>query len=168
MSDNINPYESTQVDLDGQKPLVARGFFTETMITYLKAASPWLRFLGILGLIGAGFCIFFGVLAFVLRPFFTQELDSTIAGLSGLVTSTFGISYIVMGIIYIFPAKYLYNFGSKMNFFVKTKNEQAMETALKNNKSYWKFNGILVIISLAAFPIMGALIFFVAITSYLM
>lgn len=70
MSDNINPYESTQVDLDGQKPLVARGFFTETMITYLKAASPWLRFLGILGLIGAGFCIFFGVLAFVLRPFF--------------------------------------------------------------------------------------------------
>lgn len=73
-----------------------------------------------------------------------------------------------MGIIYIFPAKYLYNFGSKMNFFVKTKNEQAMETALKNNKSYWKFNGILVIISLAAFPIMGALIFFVAITSYLM
>jgi hypothetical protein len=86
-------------------------------------------------------------------PYLLEELDFLGTVFSGFINSHFGFVYIISGMIMIFPARYLFNFASKINFFIKTKNERAMEIALRNNKSFWKFHGILLIISLAFIPL---------------
>jgi hypothetical protein len=163
---SINPYESTQTDLDEQKPFISQGFFTAPMIDHLKAASPWMKFMGIISFIGAGFLILAGIIIVLRIPFLFQGIDLLRIAFAGSVTSILGIIYIVMGIIWIFPAKYLYTFASKIKLFIKTKDEHNMEIALSSNKSYWKFYGMLVIISLAFIPLMFVVSIFVAIGAY--
>ncbi len=153
MSDITNPYKSTQSDFDEQKPVVPQGFFTGTMISYLKAASPWIKFMGIISFIGAGLMILSGIGMLALLPVLQNEFINS-SFLARSFSSLLGVVYLVIGIIYIFPAKYLYGFASKINLFLKTKDERAMELALANNTSFWKFNGILVIVSLAFVPLM--------------
>ncbi len=53
-----------------------------------------------------------------------------------------------------FPALFLWNYGTAMrDWFVSGKNGD-IERAFKENKSYWKFNGIVTIIGLAIIPVM--------------
>jgi magnesium-transporting ATPase (P-type) len=158
MSENINPYESTQTDLDEKKPEVSQGFFTDPMIEHLQAASPWIKFMGVMSYISAGICILMGII-FVLFRFFGEDFDISEIFFSGVVNSTLGVLYLVMGIVLLFPAKYLSTFAAKIKLFVQTKQEQDMEIALSNNKSFWKFYGIWIIVSLALIPV----IFIVAI-----
>jgi hypothetical protein len=153
---SINPYESTQTDLDEKNSNVAQGFFTPLMISHLKAASPWMKFLGIVGFVGAGLMILLGIGFLSLFPFLRNIILNEFSNLEFLATSfnsAFGFVYIMSGVIYIFPARFLYNFAAKINLFINMKNERAMEIALANNKSYWKFYGICVIISLAFIPL---------------
>ncbi len=167
MSDTINPYESTQTNLDEEKPLISQDFFTASTIEYLKASSPWMKFMGIMSFIGAGILIVVGLAIMLLFPIVSQVLDFVSAGLAA-VSSVFGFIYLAMGIVAIFPARYLYNFASKIRLFIETKNERAMEIALRNNKSFWKFNGIVAIISLASIPVIFIISIFVALAGVLM
>jgi hypothetical protein len=168
MSDTINPYESTQTDLDEQKPLlVSQGSFSSAMIAHLKAASPWMKFMGITSFIGSGMLIIVGILIF-LFPIFGEELDLTETFLSGIINSAFGFFYLAYGVVSIFPAKFLYSFASKIKLFIKTKNESDMESALRNNKSFWKFYGIMAIVVLAFFPIIFIVSIVIGIVGYAM
>lgn len=173
MSDITNPYKSTQSDLNEQKLVVPQGFFSGTMISYLKAASPWIKFMGIISFIGAGIMILNAIgilfLSSFLFPFIRNVILNQLSSFSFLLRSfnaALGVVYLAMGIIYIFPAKYLYGFSSKINLFLKTKDEHAMEHALANNASFWKFNGILVIISLAFVPLMFIFSIIAAVGTY--
>jgi hypothetical protein len=161
MSENINPYESTHTNLDEQKPFAAQGFFTASAIAHLKAAAPWIKFMGIMSFVSAGILVLCGILFWVLFPFFADELDFTVT-----FNAMFGIVYIIMGIVWIFPAKYLYGFAAKLKLFFASKDEREMEIALKNNASYWKFYGVWVIVSLAFIPMIFILSIIVAILGY--
>ncbi|MDR1107716.1 MAG: DUF5362 family protein [Spirochaetaceae bacterium] len=164
MSDN--PYESPQADINGINPLAAQPRLTETMIRYLKGSSPWLRFLGILGFIGAGGTMLGGLLFLIAgtlgRGFFTAVLSEQmeiaaetgdIGIVSGLTVFS-GILIVITGIICLFPARFIYNFGNRIKNFLQNNSEGELERALKNNKSLWKFVGIVTIIYLAFLPVM--------------
>jgi len=60
--------------------------------------------------------------------------------------------YIAMGALYFFPALYTYNFGAKIRSYQLSSSNEDLELAFKNNKSLWKFNGILYIVLLASVP----------------
>jgi hypothetical protein len=131
------------------------------MIGYLRAASPWLRFVGIVGFIGAGFLVLMG-LGFVtvlgsLGGLVSAAFDAGAgfgtllgAGLGG----AFGAVYIIIGVLYFFPAFFTFQFGSKIRAYLATSEDRFLEEAFRHNKSYWRFNGIMLIISLAAVPIL--------------
>ena len=149
MSENLNPYQAPRADLNAPKPVIPGSGLTETMVKYLKETAPWLRFLGILSFIGCGFMLLAGVGFMIAMPF--------LAGLnnlySGLMGSSMGVIYIILGIIMFVPARFTYNFGAKIRSYLQSNNEQDLEMAFKNNKSLWKFNGILCIIYLAIIPV---------------
>ncbi|GHV70156.1 hypothetical protein AGMMS49928_16860 [Spirochaetia bacterium] len=153
MSDiNVNPYQSPQADIKPDLPLSSQGGLTETMITYLKEASPWLRFLGILNFIGAGFMALFGIALMVLPSasgiFRQAGID---AGM--LAGGVLGVIYIAVALLMFFPARFTYTFGAKIRSYLRSSSIEDLELALKNNKSFWKFNGILAIIGLAFIPL---------------
>jgi hypothetical protein len=166
MSNTFNPYESTQTNIDEQKPNVAQGFFTASMIAHLKAASPWMKFMAIISFIGAGLSIVIGIVMRIMLPFLIDESDLSDFFFGEMLNVSLAITYIISGIFLIFPAIFLYKFASKIKSFLKTKNVRDMEIAFRNNKSFWKFHGILLIICLAFIPLMFFVSIFITIGSY--
>ena len=162
MSDAVNPYESPAAVVVPVKPLVAQGSLTEIMLIYLKQASPWLRFVGILGFIGAGLAVLSGFSFFVLIPLIGQVWGD-IPGFDVSFCDTFsavafGVSIAVLcigsGVLLFFPSLFVYRFGERIRSFLKSGKELELEQAFKNNKSLWKFLGIFCIINLAFLPLM--------------
>jgi ABC-type sugar transport system permease subunit len=55
---------------------------------------------------------------------------------------------ILMGILYFFPSLFLFKFASSIGRLLDGGGATEMEEALSNQKSFWKFVGILVIIAI--------------------
>jgi hypothetical protein len=145
MSDNQeNPYESPQAEISSVKPLATQGLLTETMLFYLKGASPWLRFVGIAGFIILGLYSLIGLTMII----GIQGLGSVIPGFSGAAGAVFGVFYLGAIALMFFPVLFIFQFGRKIKSYVHTGNDDDLEQAFKNNKSLWKFTGILSIITL--------------------
>jgi hypothetical protein len=148
MSDN--PYQSPQTAAGGAASLGSSGTITETMVVHLKGASPWLRFLGIIGFIGCGFLGLSGIIMLAAMPALGPELSETASRILG---RSLGAFYLVLGVAVFFPALFTYNFGARLRNFIRNNAERELELAFKYNKSYWKFSGIMTIISLAIIPV---------------
>jgi len=149
LSENINPYQAPDADLNAPKPSVSSNGLTVDMIKYLREAAPWIRFIGILSFIGCGIIVLAGVGFMIAMPLLAGFTNLY----AGLLSSSMGIVYIIIGVIMFFPARFTYSFGSKIRSFIQSNNEHDLEMALKNNKSLWKFCGILCIIYLAIIPV---------------
>ncbi|MDR2101415.1 MAG: hypothetical protein LBP43_02470 [Treponema sp.] len=163
MSDTSNPYQSPRTESDPAASLVSRGVLTENMIFYLRGASPWLRFIGVLGYIGCGLIIAAGLAIMIGARGIMGSLFSELSGPEEILGGGLGLFYIITGVIVFFPARFTYNFGAKIRTYLRTNAEQELELAFKNNKSLWKFNGILAIIYLAFIPVVLVILIFVLI-----
>jgi hypothetical protein len=150
MSDTVNPWQSPSTEVVAEEG-ASQGVLTPTMIRYLKEASPWLRFIGILGYIGAVFLVIVG-LAFVFMM--AAGLSTLGAGVFGGLTGTFmGFIYLAGGVVAFFPARFTYQFGAKIRNYLLSNGKQDMEEAFRYNRALWKFNGILAIVYLALIPL---------------
>ena len=166
MSDALNPYQSPETAFVPVKPLAAQGILTEAMLIHLKGASPWLRFVGILGFIGSGLTVFSGASIFLLVPLAAQIWDRApgsepFSAVMGMVFSgSLGVYCIGLGVLLFFLSLFAYRFGEKILSYLRNGMEEDLETAFRNNKNFWKFLGILCIISLAFIPflIIGSVI----------
>jgi hypothetical protein len=161
MLDTSNPYESPETSVTPVKPLAAQGTLTETMLMYLKQTSPWLRFIGILGFIQCGFMVLGAFLFLTLVPMGNllneigriEGIDFFLPDLGTIFGGAFGVYFLGGAVLLFVPSYFVYNFGSKIRTYLLTGADKDLEGALKNNKSLWKFCGILAIISLALIPV---------------
>jgi hypothetical protein len=147
---DTNPYQSPQTEISAEDN--RQGILTNSMVLYLQEAAPWLRFIGILGYIGCGISVGTGLVMMV----------TMIVGLSSFgidktwpmtTSGMFGFVYLIFGALMAFPARFTYNFGARIRNFIKGSAEQELELAFKNNKSLWKYLGILCIVNLALIPV---------------
>ena len=160
MSDAVNPYQSPETAVVPEKPLAIQGTLTETMLVHLKGATPWLRFVGILGFISSGFVALTG---FSILPFISivNRLWTEIPGFESF-NGAFGvvfngsmvIIFIGAGVLLFFPSLYIFRFGERIRSYLKTGADGELELAFRNNKSLWKFAGILCIVQLAFLPLL--------------
>jgi len=162
MSDYENPYKSPETSIVPETPQGAGSALTETMLGYLKEASPWLRFIGILGFIGCSIMCLVGIISAI----FSSVLSSLAGELGALPAGLISLFYIAGGALYFFPALFTYNFGVKIRNYQLSSSNEDLELAFKNNKSLWKFYGILAIVCLAFIPFLIILsIIFAAVTA---
>jgi hypothetical protein len=59
-----------------------------------------------------------------------------------------GVVYIIFAVLYGFPSLYLYRYSNFIKLFLQNKRETDLESALSYQKSFWKFVGILSIITI--------------------
>jgi hypothetical protein len=165
MSNADNPYQSPQTVAAPVAPLVNQGALTENMLAQLKASSPWLRFAGILGFIGCGIMVFFGVIFLAVIPLLRTVMREAASEMGefgnifgGAFTFAFGgtmaVYFFGASVLFFFPSLFAYRFGSKIRSYLGTGADGDLEAAFKNNKSFWKFIGILAIIQLAFVPVL--------------
>ena len=176
MSDTVNPFKGPETVAAPLSPLTAQGTLTETMLKYLKNASPWLRFIGVLGFIGSGITVLWGIISMAFGSF-TWRVLKEIPGFKPLseISSTGGTALMLltglltfgMAAIIFIPALFTYKFGSMIRSYLRTGADQDLELALKSNKSLWKFRGIIYIIYLAFVPLTVVIGIIVAVASAL-
>ena len=162
MSDEQNPYQSPETTSFQTAPAMPQGNLTETMLMYLKGASPWLRFIGIVGFIMAGLIALWGVVIFFIFLFsggFLEDLAYetggyfNYGGILGVVGGMTGVFTVGIAVLVFIPALFTYRFGDKIRKYLYSGTDRELEEAFKNNKSLWMFNGIIYIISLAFLPV---------------
>lgn len=149
MSDIANPWQSPENVSTPEKTLDAQVLMTGVMLRYLREASPWLRFIGILGFIGCGFMVAGGLVAAIVMFAVASLADE----FGGFPVGLIGLLYVALGAVAFFPARFTYYFGAKIRNYQLSNSEQDLEQAFKNNKSLWKFTGILCIVYLAFVPL---------------
>jgi len=141
-----NPYESPQTEANAVNPLSGR-VLTENMLYYLKGASPWLRFVGIVGFIFLGIMLV-GVIALIAG---VGSLANSLG--MGAFSSFVFVIYLPTLIIMFFLVFFTYRFGKRIQAYLHTGDSAYLEDAFKNNKSYWTLTGVLFIIGLAGFAL---------------
>jgi Ca2+/Na+ antiporter len=133
---------------------------TDNALFYLKGASPWLRFIGVLGYISCGFMVAGGLIMLIAAPLLE---DFSIDGTTGFLM---GILYLASAVITFFPARFAYSFGARLRNYFLSNTEKELELAFKYNKSLWKFYGIAMIIVLALIPIGISLAVYASVAGY--
>lgn len=149
MSDFENQYNSPQAPIEPEKKQIV-GNLTAVMISYLKETSPWLKFISILGFISCGL-IALGAVSFIIISIAASSLFSEFGNIPIWIISPL---YLAMGLLVFFPSFFMYNFGEKIRKYQFSNSDEDLEEAFRNNKSLWKFFGIMTIISLAITPVL--------------
>lgn len=175
MSDTVNPYQTPGETVQPVNLPSAQGALTETMLIHLKSASPWLKFIGVLGFIGSGLTALWGLSFSAFIPLVAQvwdEIPQAYQPFGAFIGAALGGSMALVcvgaGLLMFFPSLFAFRFGSKIQNYLRTGTDQDLELAFKNNKSFWKFIGILCIVQLALFPliIIGSIIAAVALALF--
>ncbi len=114
---------------------------SEGMTDALRATKPWTMFVAILGFVSLGFMVLGGLIMVAANQFIPQQEHP-------YMMTAMGLAYILMALIYLFPALYLFKYSSAIGRFLDLKQASEMEAALGFQKSFWKFVGILCLIML--------------------
>ena len=122
---------------------------TEEAKQYLKATSSWTTFYAIICFISVGFLAIFGVIMLLSGSFLSSMGTYSYASFSNMPFMFAGFLYIVLAVVLIFPALYLYRFSKKTSEALALNDTETLTSAFENMKSYWKFIGIMTIISIA-------------------
>jgi len=118
---------------------------TSPMVEYLKQTKPWVRFISILLFIGTGFLILAGLFITVGGSFLSERFGS---GLGGMPIALIGLLYAALGVLYIIPAVFLFRYATGIQKALTVDLMSGMEDALRSQKSFWRFVGILMLILL--------------------
>jgi hypothetical protein len=117
---------------------------TEVMLDALRKTRPWVRFLSVLGFLFVGLMILAAVLVVGFGVYHMKD-D---AG-EGWIAVVLGVLYLGFAIIYLFPVRYLSRYASAITDALQGPSQtEAVERALRNQKSFWKFAGILTVVTI--------------------
>jgi len=140
-----------------EQPLSQRELqLTEVIKSNLVEAAKWAKFIAIMGFIGIGIMVVFGMFFGTI-----MGMVSRLEGSETTLPSFFGgiitVVYILLALLYFFPVKYLYDFSSKVKRAVELSDQDLFSEGILKLKSHYKYIGILMIVMLALY-IVGIII----------
>ena len=115
---------------------------------FLRGAANWSIGLAILGFIGSGF-----LLLAALAMFAAGSMAETNRALKGMPTSSMGVMYLIMAILYFIPMLYLMKFSSSTKRALDENNIQKLATSFGNLKNHFMS---------AVLSVIGGIILFIA------
>lgn len=147
-----NPYSAPAANLYGNASGTGDDAVSPGTIAALAGTKPWVRFISVMLWIGIVFMIL-GALAIG---------GMMVAGLSGAAkTGPFGgyemiiiaVLYGVMAFLYIYPAVKLWAFANRIGSLSSTRAVADLDAALNEQRRFWKFFGIMMIIMICLYGV---------------
>jgi predicted Zn finger-like uncharacterized protein len=137
-SSEVNPYSPGNVA--PQSPFAGSGApaaqMTPRAIEALAATRPWVLFISILGMIGAGIYILGGLVQIAI-------------GLNGHAEAIgLGFGMAVGSFLMFLPGWYLLQYARSLGRFVGAYDSGSLEDAMVAQRSYWRLIGIMVLVCL--------------------
>lgn len=114
---------------------------SDEILGALRATRPWVKFIAIVWFVGVAFTVIFGLA--MITGIYT---GFSMPGFPALLGRVFGTFYIVMALVYVAPALYLYRYAKAIAGVQGSAVMASFEDALKQQKSFWKFYGIFIIV----------------------
>ncbi len=115
---------------------------------YLDQTRPWVRFMSILAFVGAGFMALAGAVI-MLVGLAGGLSDSGAGGMFGAIGGVaIGGVYLGMACLYIAPGVFLHRFAGSIRQLKRDPNEGALEAALRHQRSFWRYIGIMSLVGL--------------------
>ena len=121
---------------------------SESVKSSLDTMVYWSKFLAIIGYVGVAFMVLAGVIVF----FLPDEM-----GFLGFI-------YLIIAVIYYYPASYLYKFATNTRHALNSNIQNGLNDGLSNLASLFKFYGVMTIVVISLY----ALIFFLSLFGYMM
>lgn len=137
MSEESNPYQAPKAEVGSIEAHSLAGVsVTTTMIDHLRKTRPWVRFLATLSFVFLGLIGLFGI--------GTTLVSLSTAGLfENYLMIVPGLLYLGMLVLYFFPILYLHRFAGSLKQLLAEGGIRALEDAMRHQKSFWKFAGIM-------------------------
>ncbi len=121
---------------------------TEKTKEALGQASPWIRFLAILGFVGVGVLAIAGVAMMIFGGAMGEAFGM---GFLGILLGAF---YVALAVLVFFPTRTMLRMAAKTKSYQASGNPADLEGFAVNAKALAKFYGIMTIVSLALVVLM--------------
>ena len=139
---STDPYSSSA---SHESPVSAStdSLISQGVLRQLAGTKPWVRLMSVLMFIGAGFLLLFALIfGLAGQAIFKNNQAGAfpVWGNNGIV-----IFYFVIAFIYIYPALKLWKYASGIGALLISSSMTDLENALSQQRSFWKFLGIMMI-----------------------
>jgi uncharacterized protein involved in cysteine biosynthesis len=126
------------------------GRVTPLMGQYAVQMKPWIRFISVLTFICSGLMIIVGLAVALIGTLAGAIARETPGAMGlGLIGGAFlGGIYMLIGLVYLAPAVFLNRTASAIKRMQTGDPTSALEDVLKNQKSFWRFVGILTLVGI--------------------
>jgi len=119
----------------------------------LRQTRPWVLFLAILGIIVTGLMLLGGLFMIAGGAVAVTQASSTMgpggpkaAGFMGGLMTFAAVMYLVLAVLYLYPINKLFKYAGAIARLSRSGAVRDLEDALQQQKSFWKFIGIMVIV----------------------
>lgn len=148
-----NPYDTPVVSDNSQVRYVHAGMVDDGVIQQLLGTRPWVRMFSVILFIGlafmalAGIGMFFsGAVSMGSRP--ARSLSPFGGG--GFMIAM-GAIYLLLAMLYIFPGVKLWKYASRISRLEGSRSMQDLEQALNEQRAFWKFSGVALIVMICLY-----------------
>ena len=125
-------------------------------VEQLAATKPWVRFISVMMFIGAGLMLLAAAGMVVMSVVggtggtLGNPAKNPLAGPMGFAMAAL---YVALSIIYVFPGVKLWKYASSIAMLLQTGRNGDLVAALNQQRSFWKFIGVFLIVILAVYII---------------
>ena len=123
-------------------------------LDHLRNTKPWVRLLSVLGFIGSAFMVIAGLVFMVGAGALGEQFK-------GALGVGMGAAYLLLALLYIYPSLCLWRYATSIQALLSTRRSVDLDTALGQQKSFWRFVGILT----AALLVLYVVIIIIAIVA---
>jgi len=122
------------------------------VVDQLARTKGWTRFFSVMLWIGAVFLILGGLAMMGMGLFagaMGEEISRQFASIGGAVV--IGAIYLLLAFFYIYPALKLGSYSSRISALMATPSERNLVAALNEQRAFWKYTGVMMIVMFALY-----------------
>lgn len=149
-----NPYSAPTSNPSGRESLgFSQEGVTQGVVSQLARTKGWVRFLGVLGFIGACLALLgglgmMGAAGFMGKAMAAQPQSAQVKGFGEGLFYALGIGYLIFGFLMFYPSLKLNQYASAIARLIYTGKAEDLADAIERQRAYWKFTGMMLALML--------------------
>jgi hypothetical protein len=141
-----NPYSTPSANLYGAASGAGGDAVSPSTIAQLTGTKPWVRFMSVLMWIGAILLVGAAAIMLLVGSSGAVQMGEKGAFVGAGAMAVMALYYGVMAFVIIYPAMKMWKYANSIGRLAASHSVADLDAALAEQRRYWKFNGIMIII----------------------